>query len=152
MLDRLRWECTPFRELAPGTLYAILALRNEVFVVEQDCVYNDTDGRDVEALHLQAWDGDELVAHARLLPPGVYVPDVTSIGRIVVRRAARGTGTGRAVVDRAIEVLRNTWPTTPIRIAAQQYLLRFYATFGFEPIGEGYIEDGIPHHDMLLVN
>ena len=152
MTAPIRWERLPFDELTARTLYAVLALRADVFVVEQECAYMDTDGLDLGADHLLGWRGDDLVAYARLLPSDYYKPGVTSVGRIAIARSDRRTGLGRALVQRAIDILRADAPAMPIRIAAQEYLMDFYASFGFVAFGDSYLEDGIVHRDMLLAS
>lgn len=149
----LRFRCVPFEGLAPAALYAALRLRSEVFVVEQQCVFLDLDGRDDRALHLlgerAGADGaPALVAYARLFAPGDCYAE-SSIGRVVSAPHARGTGAGRALMAAAIEECTRRWPGHPIRIGAQRYLERFYGSLGFVADGEPYDEDGIPHVEMV---
>ncbi|MBI2389181.1 MAG: GNAT family N-acetyltransferase [Deltaproteobacteria bacterium] len=145
-----------FAELSADELYAILALRQEVFVVEQACAYLDCDGLDRAARHLwtvrrvQCDEGDlagAIVAYARILPPGEKFEEA-SLGRVITASSARRTGVGRAIVARAIAGIERRWGGA-IRISAQSYLERFYRELGFERVGEGYLEDGIPHIEML---
>jgi ElaA protein len=152
----LHWRCARFDELSSHELYAILQARQEVFVVEQQCPYLDADGADARCEHLWAWMGDAsndsattLAAYARIVPPGVKFAEA-SFGRVITTQAARGTGAGKELVRRAIERLRELYPNTPLRIAAQRYLENFYGSFGFVPVGEPYLEDDIPHVDMIL--
>jgi len=140
----IRFACLPFSALTPAQLHDALALRAAVFVVEQACLYQDVDGLDPAAEHLLAESG-ALVAYARILPPGTRF-DVTSIGRVVVARQARGTGLGRRLVEEAIAAIERGG-RVPIALSAQAHLERFYASFGFVP-GERYDEDGIPHVAM----
>lgn len=147
----LQFSCIPFDLLTAGELYQIMALRQEVFVVEQNCPYLDADGKDLHAWHLMARDGEGcLLAYTRLLPEGVSYPGYTSIGRVVSAPAARGTGAGREIVRRSIAMCRHLFGETPIKIGAQSYLLAFYSSLGFRSTGEEYLEDGIPHTKMIL--
>lgn len=147
----LRFSCLPFDQLTPKELYAIMALRQEVFVVEQNCPYLDADGKDLYAWHLSGLDaGNNLLAYTRLLPEGISYEGYTSIGRVVSAPAARGTGAGRAVMRQSIDMCRHLFGPLPIKIGAQTYLLRFYESLGFRSTGEEYLEDGIPHTKMVL--
>lgn len=128
-----------------------MALRQEVFVVEQNCPYLDADGKDLSAWHLMGFDsGNNLVAYTRLLPEGVSYEGYTSIGRVVSSPAVRGAGAGREVMQRSIGMCRHLFGPLPIKIGAQTYLLRFYESLGFHSTGEEYLEDGIPHTKMIL--
>lgn len=143
------WRCEPFARLTTDTLYRILAARQEVFVVEQTCPYLDADGHDRGAEHLWAETTDgAILAYARLFPPGHRHAEA-NIGRVITTAAARGRGLGRVLMRRAIERCTTAWGHGPIRIGAQRYLDRFYREFGFEPDGEPYDEDGIPHIQMV---
>lgn len=148
-VDELRWAEEPADSLTVRRLYDVLALRAAVFVVEQDCAYCDLDGRDLAADTRHLWaDGPEgLAAYARLLGPGD--DRAAHIGRVVVAPGGRGTGLGHALVDRAVAACRAAWPEAGIALAAQAHLQGFYAGHGFEPRGEVYLEDGIPHVDMV---
>ena len=146
-----RWRWCHFDSLGVHELQAINRARQEVFVIEQQCIYLDADGADTASFHLAAW-GDELalpLAYARVVPPGVKYAE-PSIGRVLTTEAARGTGLGRELVRRAIEHCRAIYPQEGIRISAQSRLEGFYAGFGFVVQGERYLEDGIPHTEMLL--
>lgn len=149
---RLRWEAVAFAELGVERLYALLALRQRVFVIEQHCVYLDADGVDPACLHLLGWheadDAATLRACLRLVPPGLKYAEA-SIGRIVTDSVLRGTGQGRQLVRRGIELAERVHPGAGLRISAQAHLARFYADFGFAGVGEPYPEDGIPHLEML---
>ena len=138
----------PFASLTPHELYAIIRLRNEVFVVEQNCVFQDADNKDQHCHHLMIWDNENLVAYARLVPQGLAYEEI-SIGRIISAPLYRGTGAGKLLVTRAIEGCRELFGNAPIRIGAQLYLTKFYASFGFEETGEVYLEDGIRHVEMI---
>jgi ElaA protein len=148
-VDDPTWTCLPFAELSLDRLYALLRLRQVVFVVEQDCPYVDADGIDQDCWHL--WTEDRqgaVLAYARLVPPGVLGSEAR-IGRVITAAAARRTGLGRVLMRRAISEVEARWPG-PILVAAQEYLLDFYRGLGFDqPSGEPYLEDGIPHQDLV---
>ncbi len=137
-----------FNELSTLELYQVLALRSEVFVVEQDCAYQDVDGRDQEALHLLGYDENKLVAYARIFPPGSYM-DKPCVGRVVVKDTHRGRALGIQLMKVAIETVDHKYKMTEIALSAQTYLTKFYTDLGFHPEGEEYLEDGIPH--ILMV-
>jgi ElaA protein len=141
-----------FEELDLNELYAIMALRQEVFVVEQDCVYQDLDSKDQVALHLFIREsaGDGVLAYARIFSPDVLHEEMAAIGRVVVRKEKRGTGLGKEIMRYGIELCRRKYPRVPIRISAQTYLADFYAALGFRDTGHHYLEDGIPHMEMLM--
>jgi len=143
-----RWLVSPFSELGTGELYALLRLRQEVFVVEQRSIYLDLDGRDQVARHMMCWDSEDLLAYQRLLPPGVSYPE-SSMGRIVVCARARGRQLGRELVRRGIAHNLERWPEHDIRINAQSYLRDFYTGLGFAAASDDYDEGGIPHVQML---
>jgi len=136
-----------FQELNIQQLYDILQLRSEVFVVEQDCVYQDIDGHDQIAIHICAYDKDTLIAYARILPPNSYFKE-PSIGRIIVKASHRKLNLGHKLMDYCIAQTNQLYPDMTLKISAQQYLIKFYNTHGFEVEGEGYLEDGIPHVAM----
>jgi ElaA protein len=144
----LSWVLKKFDELSPHELYAILQLRNEVFAVEQNCVYPDLDNKDQAAYHLMGWNNDQLIAYTRIIPPGAAHPE-PSIGRVVTSRSVRGRGIGRQLMERSIEHIYNIYGKTPVRIGAQLYLERFYTSLGFLPAGDIYLEDGIEHVEMV---
>ena len=140
----LRWYDKAFHELTVDELYAILALRDQVFVVEQACIYQEADGHDPAARHLWAADGDQIHAYLRILPPGEKFAEL-AMGRILVAPVARGTGLGKQLVRRALASVG----AVPVRIGAQAHLERFYGELGFVRTGEPFDEDGIPHIEML---
>ena len=148
----MNWSCKKFDELTPHGLYACLQLRNEVFVVEQNCVFQDIDRVDQQAFHLLGWKHDnterQLVAYLRCVFPGVKYPEM-SLGRVLSTSVVRGTGIGREMLTHAISHAERQFPGLRIRISAQQYLEAFYRSFGFETTSEPYDEDGIPHVEML---
>lgn len=149
----ITWQWSGFDGLTVAQLYAMLALRQEVFVLEQSCLYPDIDGLDPGAHHLLGWRDaggkPELVAHLRCLAPGAKYEEM-SIGRVVTSPAARGGGLGGELVTQGIALARQLHPGHAIRIGAQAHLERFYAGFGFVTVSEPYDEDGIAHIDMLL--
>ena len=146
------WQFSRFADLTPFDLYDVLAARQNVFILEQTCLYPDIDGYDLEAHHLLGWrdvDGKrQLAAYLRVLAPGAKY-DEMSIGRVITTPAARGSGAGRALLDQGIAHAEALHPGHRIRIGAQQYLERFYASFGFQTVSAPYDEDGIMHIDML---
>ncbi|HZH95133.1 MAG TPA: GNAT family N-acetyltransferase [Flavisolibacter sp.] len=144
----LQWECKRFDELSPYQLYAALRLRSEVFVVEQNCIFLDMDDKDAESFHLLGYAGDKLVAYTRIVPPGVIYSQA-SIGRVVTSPLVRRTGAGKVLMEQSLRTLNNLYGKVSIKIGAQLYLKAFYESFGFVQIGEGYLEDGIPHIHML---
>lgn len=129
-------------------LYKILRLRAEVFVVEQDCPYQDVDNKDQKALHVYAMEEGEAIAYTRIFYAGDYFQE-PAIGRVVTKQKYRGTGLGQILMEKTIEKMQELGLATEIRISAQQYLKNFYKGFGFKQIGEPYMEDGIPHIGML---
>jgi ElaA protein len=143
------WFVREFDQLASSQLYAILAARVAVFVVEQDCPYQDIDGLDEIAIHVWAESPEgKLLAYARILPPGRRFAE-PAIGRVLTTAAGRGLGIGRALMRRSLVETERRFPGQAIRISAQQYLERFYAGLGFETVSEPYLEDDIPHLEML---
>lgn len=140
----LTWHVREFAELTAAELYAILALRQRVFVVEQSCAYLDADGVDQVSRHLWAERGGELAAYLRIVPAGVKFPEV-SIGRVITAPEARGTGLGRELMKRGLAAAG----AVPIRIGAQAHLEKFYGELGFVRASDVYDEDGIPHILML---
>lgn len=150
--DDFLWQWSRFSELTPADLYAVVRLREAVFIVEQNCPYPDSDGRDPNAWHLLGWEerssGRALVAYARIFEPGVRY-DEGSIGRVVTAPDVRGTGKGRALMAEALRRFDSLAPGQPIRIAAQRRLEDFYLGLGFRTVSDPYEEDGIIHVDML---
>ncbi|HUR41390.1 MAG TPA: GNAT family N-acetyltransferase [Verrucomicrobiae bacterium] len=144
----LAWRWYRFDELPPAVLYEMMRLRSAIFVVEQDCVFPDMDGRDPQCEHLGGYDGERLVAGLRLVPPGVRTPEV-SLGRVVVAREARGRGLGRAVMQEGLRACAQRHPGAPVKVSAQQHLEKFYESLGFRTVAPMYMEDGIPHVDMV---
>lgn len=143
----LHWQTLAFAELSLDQLYAVLRLRQQVFVVEQQCAYLDLDNGDHTALHMLGTLRDELIAYQRCLPPGQSYRE-SSIGRVVVSPGARGRQLGRELVQRGIAYNLAQWPQSDICISAQAHLQDFYASLGFVAEGPGYLEDEIPHQKM----
>ena len=158
----LQWHCLPFGEIPALTLYGVLALRSEVFVVEQRCIYQDPDGRDLDALLVVGTQAlpapgaapepvqpSRVVATARLLAPGVRF-DEPSVGRVCTSPFHRRRGLGRALMEFSIAKVREHHPDAGIRLSAQAYLQRFYESLGFAVVSPPYLEDAIPHLEMRL--
>lgn len=137
-----------FNELDLHELYQVLQLRSEVFVVEQDCVYQDIDGKDEKALHVLGYEGDLLVAYTRLFPPGVYFSEA-AIGRVVVKEESRKNSYGHDILKASIKAIEERYQMGKIKLSAQTYLTKFYESHGFVQMGDGYLEDGIPHIAMV---
>jgi ElaA protein len=136
-----------FADLRPAELHALLKLRCDVFVVEQNCAFPEIDGKDPLARHLLCHDGADLIGCLRIFVPGV-AGDAARIGRVVVAPSARGTGLGRRLMQAALDEIEVRHGTVPVALSAQLYLEAFYASLGFERVSETYLEDGIPHCDM----
>ncbi len=137
-----------FQQLTLNELYEILQLRSEVFVVEQDCVYQDIDGKDDKALHILGIKDEKVIAYTRCFNKGDYFKEA-SIGRVVVKESERKYNYGNKIMKASIEVIEAHFKTETIKISAQVYLQKFYNQLGFNNIGEGYLEDGIPHITMI---
>ena len=144
----LNWVIKAFKELSVHELYAAMRLRQEVFIVEQNCPYLDADGKDLKSYHLMGYLNNELVAYSRIVPPGVSYEEV-SIGRVVTATEHRKMAYGVQLMNESIRQIDKAYGPVPIRIGAQLYLKRFYESFGFAQQGEPYLEDGIPHIIML---
>lgn len=148
----MNWILKSFSQLTTDELYAILALRNQVFICEQQCAYQDLDGVDQKTLHLFAKDLDsqQIIAYARLLPQNIVFEEA-SIGRVIVAQNQRGSGIAHQLIEEAISITFNQFNTDTIKIMAQSYLVSFYQSHGFVTDSEPYLEDNIPHIDMVLV-
>jgi ElaA protein len=142
------WHLKKFDELTPAELYAIIKLRNEVFVVEQNCVFQDADDKDQGSWHFMGWNGNDLAAYTRLVPPG-YIYTEPSIGRVVTAPKFRRSGLGKELMERSIEECHKLFGKMPIKIGAQYYLKQFYGSLGFEQVSDIYLEDGIEHIYMI---
>jgi ElaA protein len=148
-MSKIIWQWHTYQQLTIDLLYAILRLRQAVFSVEQSCAYLDLDGRDRYSLHLTGHDtGGELVAYLRIVEPGKRYSE-PSIGRVVTSQTVRRSGVGKMLMAEGLRKAAEVYPGQPNRISAQQYLERFYNSFGYEAAGRVYDEDGIPHVEML---
>ncbi|KGP71772.1 GNAT family N-acetyltransferase [Pontibacillus yanchengensis] len=145
----MEWKLKSYSELTKEQLYTILAERIQVFVVEQNCPYPEIDGYDQQAHHLWLEEEGKIVAYCRLFQGGIKYKEA-SIGRIFVHKDYRGKRYAREMLHRAISLLTDTWGEKGIKIQAQHYLLEFYQSLGFKEITEVYMEDGIPHLDMVV--
>ncbi|WP_276484987.1 GNAT family N-acetyltransferase [Paraflavitalea pollutisoli] len=148
MQQEITWTIKQFNELSLTELYAILQLRSEVFVVEQNCVFQDMDNKDSYCHHLMGWQGDVLAAYTRIVPPGISFEEM-SIGRVVTSPKMRKSGIGRILMNRSIAACYTIYGEAPIRIGAQLYLQSFYESLGFQQSSEVYLEDNIEHIEML---
>ena len=137
-----------FKELTKHELYNILQLRSEVFVVEQDCVYQDLDGKDEKSLHVIGFKNKKVVAYTRIFKPGDYF-ELASIGRVVVAKNERHHKYGFDIMNASIEAIKEYFKETSIKISAQVYLKNFYNNLGFKSLGNEYLEDNIPHIAMI---
>ncbi|MFW5787789.1 MAG: GNAT family N-acetyltransferase [Bacillota bacterium] len=142
------WFLKYFDELTVNQIYEILKERVDVFVVEQDCPYHEIDGKDKKSYHLWAGSKDQINAYIRILPPGISYKEA-SIGRVLVKEEYRRKGLGKELMTRGIEYIEKQMNEDKIRISAQQYLYDFYTDLGFKQVSEMYLEDGIPHIEML---
>ncbi len=147
-MSAINWNFKKFEELTPSELYSIMQLRNEVFVVEQNCVYQDADNKDLLSYHLMGWNQQKLVAYTRILAPGIAFEEA-SIGRVVTSPSVRRTGIGIELMNRSISKTTELFGNFPIRIGAQLYLQKFYISLGFEKDSDTYLEDNIPHIEMV---
>jgi ElaA protein len=146
----INFRCKPFYELTVSQLYAIIALRLEIFVLEQNCPYQDCDGIDSQSWHMMGFNDDgKIVAYARLIPKGVAYENHASLGRVLTDHSIRRTGIGRALMKEVLEKMDQLFPNENIKIGAQAYLREFYECFGFVVSGPEYLEDGIPHFPMV---
>lgn len=146
----LSWKVKTFNQLSIEEFYEIVQLRIEVFVVEQDCPYQELDGKDHVALHLLGYEDGEIQAYSRIFKGGLIAKDA-SIGRVIVKETARGKGYGQALLAESISYIEKEFPQdTSILIHAQEYLNKFYQSFGFIPVSDVYLLDGINHLDMRL--
>ncbi|WP_294209467.1 GNAT family N-acetyltransferase [uncultured Chryseobacterium sp.] len=147
-MSNIIWNIKSFEEFTVPELYAIIKARVDVFVVEQDCPYPDLDGYDQQALHLWAEEDGNVLAYCRIFGRGIKY-DETSIGRVLTTAQARGKNLGKQLITYAVQAIENRFHTPEIRISAQDYLLKFYSGFGFEDTGKKYLEDDIPHTEMI---
>jgi len=144
----LIWQCRALDELSARQIHAVFSARAAVFVVEQQCFYQDPDQFDIDAKHLIGWSGSEVAAYLRVLAPGTtYVEP--SLGRILTTKGFRGGGLGRELIARGLAEIEKRYSATAVRIGAQAHLEKLYASFGFEVASAPYVEDGIPHIEMV---
>jgi ElaA protein len=148
-INTLRWQSSALDGFSAREMYDIMAARSAVFVVEQTCIYMDPDRHDYDAEHLVAWSGNTVAAYLRILAPDTAF-DEPSLGRILTSADFRGSGLGKILVAKGLERLRLKYPKHAIRIGAQEHLEKFYAGFGFRQASDRYLEDGIPHIEMLI--
>ncbi|MCC5911776.1 MAG: GNAT family N-acetyltransferase [Clostridiaceae bacterium] len=146
----MNWKLKRFNELKLEELYKILQERINVFVVEQNCPYPECDAKDYSAIHLFAEEDENVVAYLRILPPEISYKEA-SIGRVLVNNQHRRKDLGSDLMKKAIDYMHKEWNEDTIRISAQEYLLDFYGDLGFKSVSETYLEDGIPHVEMLYV-
>lgn len=144
----IEFKTCHFDALTTKELYSLLQLRQEVFIVEQNCPYLDADNRDLKCYHVMGYEDGALVACCRLVPAGVSYREV-SIGRVISSATHRGKGIGQMLMKYALNEINRLWGEVPIRIGAQAYLKKFYEDFGFVDLNQPYLEDGIPHLIML---
>ena len=147
----IHWKTYKFHQLTIEQLYDFIKFRVDIFVVEQKCPYPELDNKDrhAETNHIAGYDSsDVLIAYARLLAPEVSYPDM-SIGRFAVSESMRHQGIGSQLLERCLQEIDQNWPETPIRISAQEHLCEFYEKYNFKKVSETYLEDGIPHIEML---
>ena len=144
----MNWQLKKFEDLKCKEIYNILKLRNEVFIVEQKCAYQDCDSKDEGSYHLYLEENDEIIAYVRILKKGVSY-DKIAIGRVVVNKNYRGKGIAREIMLKAINFIEENLNETEIKLQAQVYLIDFYKDLGFKEISDEYLEDNIPHRDML---
>ena len=149
--NALVWRLLAFDDLRVSELYAVLRLRSEVFVVEQQCIFHDMDGYDPQAMHLLGVQHGQLQAYVRCFGAGIKFPEA-SFGRLLVRQSARGTGLGHTLVEQTVTAISQLWGPQPIRIGAQLQLAAFYGKHGFEDAGKPYMDDGIEHLEMIRPN
>ena len=151
MKSEIKWVLSSYQNLSKEQLFDALEVRQEVFVVEQNCPYQDCDTKDKKSTHLLGYENDILVAYLRIVDPGVSYKE-PSIGRVLTKFTVRKKGYGIDLMNKAIEFCNATYPTDNIRISAQEYLLPFYRSLGFIELGDVYLEDDIPHMEMLYTS
>lgn len=147
-MNEMVWKIKSFEKLAIKELYAILKIRQEVFIVEQTCYYLDADGYDEKAIHIWGEKDEEIVAYCRIFEPKIKYPE-SSLGRVLTNPSYRNLKLGKVLLKIALNTIDTKFDTPNVRISAQDYLLRFYSEFGFISTGVEYLEDNIPHTEML---
>lgn len=152
MPTKIQWIAKEFADLSVAELYAVMQLRVEVFILEQECLYRELDGLDAQCDHLMAFDPKNaaLAAYSRIVPPRLTFSE-PAIGRVITAQDYRGVGLGFELMKRSIAHCLELYPEQPIRIGAQAHLQKFYVSLGFQPDSEIYDEDGIPHLEMLRI-
>ncbi len=145
----LNWHFKEFNELTSKELYDIFHLRVEVFMLEQNCLYNEVDGKDTKCSHLWCEADGQILAYCRIVPPNISYENTPSIGRVVSHPKYRHLKLGHQLMRHAIEIISNHFQTEKIQISAQSYLKNFYEKYGFKQTSEEYLEDGLPHMEMV---
>ena len=148
-ISAINWDWYQFQQLSKKQLYDLLKLRQDVFVIEQQCIYPDIDGLDPDCIHLLGYDGDHLSAYLRLIPAAFHQSGNVALGRIISLATQRGSGIGKAMMQQAMLYASKHYPEQDVQLSAQYHLQAFYQKFGFSSISEPYDEDGIQHIDML---
>ena len=149
-MTKTEWICKRFDDLTAAEMYSILQLRQQVFVIEQQCIYQDCDDRDAISFHNMGMRDGTLIAYSRLIPPGIFYSEC-SIGRVVNSPLVRGSGVGKELMIQNISKMRELFGVQPVRIGAQLYLQKFYESLGFIQTSEPFLEDNIPHIYMVLM-
>lgn len=148
-ISTFQWTCKHYDELTKQEFHQILKVREEVFIIEQNCVYQDIDHKDIDSYHLCIYHQNELIAYSRIIPLGISYENYISIGRVLSILPYRKNGTGRFLMQKTMQSSKDLFPNTPIKISAQKYLKAFYESFGFVYTGKEYLEDNIPHIEMI---
>jgi ElaA protein len=148
-ISTFQWTCKHYDELTKQEFHQILKVREEVFIIEQNCVYQDIDHKDIDSYHLCIYHQNELIAYSRIIPLGISYENYISIGRVLSILPYRKTGVGRFLMQKTMQSCKEHFPNIPIKISAQKYLKAFYESFGFVYIGKEYLEDNIPHIEMI---
>ncbi len=144
----LTWHFKEFNDLTASELYEIFHLRVEVFMLEQNCLYNEVDGKDPKCSHLWCTMEGKIIAYCRIVPPGISYEEFPSIGRVVSNPEFRHLKLGHKLMRNSIEIIENHFHTSQIKISAQSYLKNFYEKYGFKQVSDEYLEDGLPHMEM----
>lgn len=147
-MKEIVWNIKSFKELSTNELYRIMKIRQEVFIIEQNCNYLDADGNDDKAIHIWAEKEGNILAYCRIFPAGVKYPEA-SIGRVLTNSQHRNMKLGKTLIKISLNSIEVRFRTNSVRISAQDYLLKFYKEFGFQDVEKKYLEDGIPHTEML---
>ncbi|RLA03873.1 MAG: GNAT family N-acetyltransferase [Gammaproteobacteria bacterium] len=145
----VNWIWSQFQDLSNDQLYQLLKLRQDVFILEQQCFYPDMDDLDSDCIHLLGYQNNELVAYLRLIPAEFHDSGNIALGRIIAKSTQRGSGLGKAMMTEAMDYLQKHFPEQDVQMSAQDHLQKFYNNFGFSSVAEAYDEDGIPHIMML---